>query len=130
VPGTTEVDHSKAGDVYQDALYGRSAEEWCVDMRTRGVPCEVVREVGWLSEFLCDPQNLEDGASIEIEHPRLGTARVIGSFLHLDQRPTRRRERSPVVGEQTSEVLGELGFSADEIDALAAAKIITGPDLA
>ena len=98
-------------------------------MRRRGVPCEVVRETGWLSEFLSDPQNIEEGASIEIEHPRFGPARVIGSFLHLDRRPTRRRERSPLVGEHTAEVLHELGFSAEEVRRLAADGCIAGPNL-
>jgi crotonobetainyl-CoA:carnitine CoA-transferase CaiB-like acyl-CoA transferase len=111
VPGHAELSASSLGPALQEQFFRRTSEEWCKELRAVGVPTEVVREDAWLPEFLCDPANLEAGAAIEFDHPLRGRIRVIGEVTHLTNHPARRRDRSPLLGEHTLEILEELGFS-------------------
>ena len=43
---------------------------------------------------------------------------MLGSALHVDGAPLPVRAPAPRLGEHNAEVLGELGYSADEIDQL------------
>jgi crotonobetainyl-CoA:carnitine CoA-transferase CaiB-like acyl-CoA transferase len=111
IPGHAEPAAGSLGQALQEQFFGRTSEEWCKELRAMGVPSEVVREDAWLPEFLCDPGNLEVGAAIEFDHPLRGRIRVIGEVTHLTNHPARRRDRSPLLGEHTFEILEELGFS-------------------
>jgi crotonobetainyl-CoA:carnitine CoA-transferase CaiB-like acyl-CoA transferase len=106
-------------DAVVDEMYGRTATEWSDVLRAAGVPCEVVREDAWLRPFLCDEGALDAGLAVEIEHPIHGRARVIGELFHLQAHPARARRRAPMLGEQTVELLAELGVPVGSVDALA-----------
>ena len=49
---------------------------------------------------------------------------VIGNPIRFDGENTTFRRRAPRLGEHNTEVLAELGYSADEIDGLRSRKII------
>ncbi len=55
------------------------------------------------------------------EHPVTGTYHVIPSGVRLDATPTSVRRHAPHVGEQSDEVLAEVGYSPDEVEAMRAA---------
>jgi formyl-CoA transferase len=54
---------------------------------------------------------------VEVDHPTRGKYLSVGNPIKLSDSPTE-VTRSPLLGEHTDEVLGQLGFSADEIAAL------------
>ncbi|WP_328361199.1 CoA transferase [Mycobacterium sp. NBC_00419] len=75
-----------------------------------------------------DPQLAARGTFIESVHP------VAGPFTHVTlpalvngKRSTEIRHHAPALGEQTTEILTELGISADRLAALREAKVIGGP---
>jgi crotonobetainyl-CoA:carnitine CoA-transferase CaiB-like acyl-CoA transferase len=52
------------------------------------------------------------------EHPGHGEVLMLGSALHIDGAPLPVRRPAPELGEHNAEVLGELGYSAEQIDQL------------
>ena len=55
---------------------------------------------------------------IGVEHPTIGRLEVAGAPYHFDGEPVRARHAPPLLGEQTKNILAELGYSAEEIAAL------------
>jgi len=77
------------------------------------------------NELRTDPQLAERNVFIEATHP------VAGPFTHVTLpalvdgvRSTELRHHAPALGEQTDEILTELGLSADRIAELGAAGVI------
>jgi crotonobetainyl-CoA:carnitine CoA-transferase CaiB-like acyl-CoA transferase len=55
---------------------------------------------------------------VEWEQPRLGPVRQLGVPVKLSRTPGDVHDPGPALGEHTEQVLGEGGFSEDEIAAL------------
>ena len=54
---------------------------------------------------------------VEVDHPTRGKYLTVGNPIKLSDSPTD-VTRSPLLGEHTDEVLGQLGFSPSDIAAL------------
>jgi crotonobetainyl-CoA:carnitine CoA-transferase CaiB-like acyl-CoA transferase len=67
-----------------------------------------------------DGQTQAQDLILEVEHPRIGPLRVSGAPYHFDGEPVRARLSPPLLGQQTTEILAEAGYSPEEIDALIA----------
>ena len=82
-----------------------------------GVPCGPIRDV---AQTMDDGQTRAQDLVLEVEHPRIGTLRVPGGPYHFDGEPVRARLAPPLLGQQTTEILAEVGYSPEEITALIA----------
>jgi crotonobetainyl-CoA:carnitine CoA-transferase CaiB-like acyl-CoA transferase len=58
------------------------------------------------------------GLLAEVWHPALGTLRQVGPPFDLHATPATVRSAPPLLGEQTDEILAELGFAAADVAAL------------
>jgi len=67
---------------------------------------------------VADPQSTDQRAVVTIAHPGHGDVSMLGSALHIDGAPLPVRTPAPALGGHTVEVLGELGFSAAQVDQL------------
>ena len=104
-----------------EQLKKRTRADWAARFNAAGVPCGSVRSI---SEVLGDPQIAARHMVAEVEHPTVGTARVIGSPVKLSDTPTEVRTAPPVLGQHTEAVLSELGFDDMEIERLRKAKVV------
>jgi formyl-CoA transferase len=75
--------------------------------------------VNTLAQALDDPQVRHNAMVIEMTHARLGAIRSLGNPVKLEDMPATYRLAPPSLGEHTHEVLRELNFSDDEVEALA-----------
>jgi crotonobetainyl-CoA:carnitine CoA-transferase CaiB-like acyl-CoA transferase len=80
-----------------------------------GVPCGPIRDV---AQAMDDDQTRAQDLILEVEHPRIGPLRVSGAPYHFDGEPVRARLSPPLLGQQTTEILAEAGFSSEEIASL------------
>jgi len=58
---------------------------------------------------------------LEFDHPRAGRVRVLKHPVRYSSGKAALRRTPPDLGEHTAEVLGELGYSSAEVDAMRAA---------
>ena len=107
--------------VLEQAMRVRTRLDWVARFGTAGVPCGSVREI---SEVLADPQLAARQMIAEVQHPTIGTTRVIGSPLKLSATPASVRTAPPVLGQHTASILGELGYDTAAVEQLKTAGVI------
>jgi crotonobetainyl-CoA:carnitine CoA-transferase CaiB-like acyl-CoA transferase len=94
----------------------RTVEEWIAVLEGAGIPCGRVRSV---AEALDNPQVAARGLLLEVDHPKLGRGRYLGSPIHLDGASRGSYRPPPLLGEHTDEVLGErIGLGPEGIGTL------------
>jgi formyl-CoA transferase len=81
------------------------------------VPCGPILSMKELAE---DQSLRATGTIVEVDHPTRGTYLSVGNPIKLSASPSD-VQRSPLLGEHTEGVLAELGYSSDDIAALARA---------
>ena len=73
-----------------------------------------------------DRQMLESGALVPLDDPGAGASHVVSSPIWIDGAPRTEPSRAPDIGEHSTEILRELGYSASEIEALRESGAVAG----
>ncbi len=84
------------------------------------IPCGPILSMKELAE---EPSLRKTGTVVEVDHPTRGKYLSVGNPVKLSDSSSE-VSRSPLLGEHTDEVLGELGYDAQQIGALRAKKVI------
>ena len=71
-----------------------------------------------LDDVIKDPQLRDAGALVEFEECGYGELETVNSPIFVSGAPKRRPSAAPEVGQHTREILSELGYRSDEIDAI------------
>jgi crotonobetainyl-CoA:carnitine CoA-transferase CaiB-like acyl-CoA transferase len=86
-----------------------------------GVPAAPCRT---LEELIADPALAAHGDIVEQTHPVLGTIRMPGRFMRFAPLADALLRTAPRLGEHGREVLSELGYAPERIEALVAAGVV------
>jgi len=115
--------------VHLDELYAilepvfedRTTAEWLEVLEAVDTVCA---PVATYADVACDPQVLENGYIVEVDHPQLGRIPMVAHAVQLSETPSRLAAAAPELGQHTEEVLLELGYTWEQIAALREKQVI------
>ncbi len=118
----TRLAHAK--DLF--AILGAEIEKWpTAELLERGRRFGApVAPANGIQEFLSDPQVKVNRTIFEVEDERAGRMRQLRNPVRFAETPANLRRLPPRLGQHTDEVLGEAGYSDDEIRALRGADAV------
>jgi crotonobetainyl-CoA:carnitine CoA-transferase CaiB-like acyl-CoA transferase len=112
-------------DALRQGLANHRAAHLVEELDRLGVPAEVVR-LDQGDAFLDRTANRETGLVASYAHRDWGQLEQVGAFWQLGDLPLCLDRAPPALGEHTRQVLGELGFAAEELERLAACGALVG----
>ena len=93
----------------------RTVDEWLDILDEAGVPAGPVR---FAEELMADEQAIANGLVVDLEHSLAGRVKMVGPLISMTESPLEAKRASPALGEHSSEVLEQLGYSQREIQRL------------
>ena len=102
-------------------LQHHDSKTWLERFNRGGVPCG---EINSIDQVFADPQVEHLGIAQAVDSPALGRIALVGQPVTLSRTPSTIETPPPERGEHTDEVLGEFGYSGDEIAELRRCNVI------
>lgn len=101
--------------IFRHIFRTKTRDEWFKELWQKDI---AVGKVYSVDETLSDPQVLHRKMVLEVDEPGIGKSQQVGIAIKLSKTPGQVRRLAPSTGEQTNEVLKELGYSAQDIQSL------------
>ena len=105
-----------------EALSHDKADAWLAKLKATGIPCGKINSV---AQALDDPQTAARQMTETIDHPTVGSLKMLGIPFKFSDTACSVRRPPPTLGQHTDEVLaGELGLDAKAIAQLHRDKVV------
>ena len=108
-------------NLIQEVLLEKPAAEWLQALDDAGVPCAPVLTRKQMIEH---PQIKASEIVVEYEHQHAGRLRQARPAARFEGTPTSIRQGAPLLGEHTYDLLAEVGYSDQDINAMVKAQIL------
>ncbi|MCO5220484.1 MAG: CoA transferase [Thermomicrobiales bacterium] len=116
---TTNADRNENKTLLYERLEANLGKRTTADvvalLDRAGVPCGPIYDV---AQVFADPQSIHGNLKRTTEHAKVGEIGLTGFPYRLNDEDLDIRTPPPLLGQQSAEILAELGFSADEISSL------------
>lgn len=90
----------------------KTRDEWMDILQKEGC---IFTPIQSPTEVSNDPQALANNYFIECDHPEHGKTKMVGFPWDFSETPAQYQRPAPGLGEHTEEILGEIGYSKEEI---------------
>ncbi len=106
------VNHRDVVEGLVSAAMATQTNAWWIDeLRRCGIPCGKVNDV---PAALAEPQAIARDMIMTTDHPLAGMIQLAGFPFKMSETPLTLRHAPPLFGQQSEEILEELGYGADE----------------
>jgi len=99
----------------RETFRSKTRDEWFEELKDKDVCIAPVYE---LDEVFRDPQVLHRKMLLEIEDPEIGKVRQVGIPIKFSDTPGEVRSLAPVLGQNTEEILSQLGYTEQQMEEL------------
>lgn len=99
----------------------KPSKEWRRLLIEAGIPHGPINN---MQELFEDPQVAAREMVVEMSHPTAESIKLVGSPLKLSRTPVEMRRHPPLYGEHTEQLLKELGYTEQQIEAIKSKEII------
>jgi len=99
----------------RETMLTKTRDEWWDILHDKDI---FIGKVYSFDEVFSDPQVLHRDMVVEIDHPAAGKVRQIGISIKLSDTPGEVRSLPVLLGENTQELLTDIGYNKQEIDEL------------
>ena len=96
---------------FETIFASKTTDHWFKELRSHDIPCEPVR---FVEEMIDDEQVLANKYVIEVDHHTGDRIKTSGPILRFEDGMPEETS-SPSLGQHTDDVLGDIGYSPNEI---------------
>lgn len=107
--------------VIEKVTVTNTSRHWVEALQQAGVPCSLLQTY---DQVFNDPHLLARNYFVDSPHSKVGAVRQLGSPMRFSDTKVQMRRAGPLLGEDTNDVLGELGLSSEEIGKLSQSGIV------
>jgi formyl-CoA transferase len=111
-PGRRSRNRAELNAAIGEILATETSQHWVTRLNDAGVPCGPIYA---MDQVFADPQVQTLQMAQPVEHPRLGTLRLVGQPFTLSRAESKLRSAAPEIGQHSDEILAELGYDAAAI---------------
>ncbi|MHA3794452.1 CoA transferase [Sphingomonas sp. YL-JM2C] len=107
--------------IVREVVAKRTVADWVTSLSAASIPVAPIND---LAAMLAEPQVQARNIVLDYEGPMAKPLKAVAAPFTIDGMPRRIDRRPPALGEHTDELLMDLGFGSDEIDALKSKRIV------
>jgi formyl-CoA transferase len=105
----------------EQIMVQRTTDEWLAVFDANGVPAGPFK---FTQELVDDAQVAANDLQVSVEHPLVGTIKMVGPPLQMSETPLAVQGPSPALGQHSDEILAALGYSTEQVASLREAGVI------